>query len=135
MANAKDQMKMLEEELGRIRSEIEKLQAQEALLVRMLGRMSGDPSLGKTGRKRSPSVKPVVLDVMREKGEEGATTAEVDELVRIKVPSVAKDTVGSILSRLKADGALAYDGERYYEKKHAPKTEPSPFDSGLRAVS
>jgi hypothetical protein len=34
---------------------------------------------------------------------------------------VAKDTVGSVLSRLKSDGALVYVGERYYEKGQEPK--------------
>lgn len=134
MANARDQMKMIEAELERVRGEIEKLRVEEALLVKMLGKMSGDPTAGKK-RTRSPSVKPVVLDIMREAGANGATTAEVDRLVREKVPSVAKDTVGSILSRLKSDGALSYVGERYYEKQFAPKEDPSPFDRSLRAVS
>lgn len=71
---------------------------------------------------------------MREAAFDGATTSEVDDLVRRKVPSVAKDTVGSILSRLKSEGALVYIGERYYEKQYAPK-ETTPFDKGLRAVN
>lgn len=122
MANARDQMKMLETELERVRSEIEKLRVEEALLLKMIGKMSGAPvpAAPKT-RTRSPSVKPVVLDIMNHAGFTGATTAEVDERVRAVVPSVAKDTVGSILSRLKSDGALVYWGERYYEKQYAPK--------------
>jgi len=134
MANARDQMKMLESELERVRGEIEKLRIEEALLIKMMGKMSGQPVVEKTTRQRSPSVKPVVLDIMREAGLQGATTAEVDEMVRLKVPTVAKDTVGSILSRLKSEGALVYVGERYYEKQFAPREEPNPFDRGLRAV-
>ncbi|MGE3643948.1 MAG: hypothetical protein AB7F96_08840 [Beijerinckiaceae bacterium] len=126
-------MKMLETELARVRGEIEKLRVEEALLVKMLGKMSGTPEPAKQ-RNRSPSVKPVVLDIMREAGKSGATTSEVDQLVREKVPSVAKDTVGSILSRLKADGALVYIGERYYEKQFAPMEPQNPFDRQLRAV-
>lgn len=134
MATAKENMKMIEQELERVRGEIEKLKVEEALLLKMLAKMTGTTIPMPKTRTRSPSVKPVVLDVMREAAFDGATTAEVDDLVRKKVPSVAKDTVGSILSRLKSEGALAYVGERYYEKQYAPK-EPTPFDKGLRAVN
>ncbi len=123
MANARDQMKMLESELERVRSEIEKLRVEEALLLKMIGKMGGgnSPAAVKSARTRSPSVKPIVLDIMREAGPRGATTNEVDEAVRLRVPSVAKDTVGSVLSRLKGDGALVYEGERYFEKRFAPQ--------------
>lgn len=135
MANARDQMKIIEGELARIRAEIERLRAQEEVLVALQGRMSGEPTPPPAARKsRSPSIKPLVIDIMHEAGFTGATTAEVDEIVRRNVPTVAKDTVGSILSRLKADGALIYEGDRYYEKQFAPKP-PAPFEGGLRAVS
>src|SRR3546814_21075649 len=49
------------------------------------------------------------------------------------LPAVAKDTVGSVLSRLKSEGALVYVGARYYEKRFAPQNRP--FDPGLRAVN
>lgn len=133
MASARDQMKVLEAELARVRGEIERLRVEEALLVKMIGKMA-PPSLQpqQPVSKRMP-VKPVVLDVMREVADRGATTAEVDQTVRERVPSVAKDTVGSVLSRLKGDGALVYVGERYYEKQFAPKEE-TPFETTLRAV-
>lgn len=50
----------------------------------------------------------------------GITTREVDDAVRLANPSVAKDPVGSVLSRLKSDGALRFDGGRYYEKLKMP---------------
>lgn len=132
MATARDQMKMLQEELDRVRASIDKLRIEEDTLERMLRRMNGQ-SGSKRERPRSPSVKPLVLDVMKNAGTRGATSVEVDQLVRRDVPSVAKDTVSSVLSRLKADGALVYEGDRYYEKQFAP--EPKPASSiGLRAV-
>lgn len=137
MANARDQMKMIEAELERVRREIERLTVEEALLVKMLGKMgvAAEPSRqGRGGRSRSPNVKPLVLDIMREVGATGATTVEVSERVREKVPTVAKDTVGSVLSRLKGDGALVYDGERYYERQFAPKPQSS-FSKEWRAVN
>lgn len=137
MANARDQMKTIEAELQRVRSEIDNLRVEEALLLKLLVKMGVAPETKQEAkpRSRSANVKPVVLDVMREAGALGMTTADVDLLVREKVPTVAKDTVGSVLSRLKSDGALIYDGERYYERQLAPKPQQPPFDRTLRAVT
>lgn len=131
MTTAREQMKMIEGELARIRSEIEKLRAQEEVLMKLQAQCGGEPAPS-APRKRSPNIKPLVLDLMSKAGFAGATTAEVDFAVRQRVPSVAKDTVGSVLSRLKSDGALTYDGERYYEKRFAPSPSTG---GGLRAVS
>ena len=133
MANARDQMKMIESELARIRSDIERLRAQEEVLIALQSKMSGEPTPSPSPRKRSANIKPLVIDIMHEAGFTGATTAEVDEMVRRRVPTVAKDSVGSILSRLKSAGALVHDGERYYEKQFAPKPS-GPFEGTLRAV-
>ena len=129
MATAKEQQAMMREKLEAIRLEIATLQAQEKLLVELLG----EETKKKPVRKRSPAIKPIVLDYMSSVGTAGATSKEVDEHVRELVPTVAQDTVGSILSRLKSDGALVYEGDRYYEKKHAPDNDPFGLN-GLRAV-
>jgi hypothetical protein len=122
MATAKDQMKTIQVELDRIKTEIQRLQAQEEILVGLLRKMSGEGEVQFKARKRATSVKPLVLGIMREAGTKGMTTSGVDEVVKAHNPSVAKDTVGSVLSRLKSDGALVYDGERYYDKQFAPKS-------------
>jgi len=109
---------MIEAKLKAIRDEIATLKAQEKVLMDLLAEMSGKPI--KAARTRSPSIKPLVLDIMAQAAEAGATTKEVDEAVRANVPTVAADTVGSVLSRLKSDGALVYVGERYYEKRFRP---------------
>jgi fructose-1-phosphate kinase PfkB-like protein len=122
---------MIEAKLQSIREQIAILRAQEKVLSDLLSEMNGQPAKAVV-RQRSPSIKPLVLDIMARVGQAGATTKEVDEAVRANVPTVAQDTVGSVLSRLKADGALVFDGERYYEKRWAP--EPNrPFE-GLRNV-
>lgn len=135
MARGKHEMSVIKQQLEAVRSQIERLQVKEETLVDLLRELSGEPvPVAQSVRRRSPAVKPIVLDYMREVAERGATTKEVDEAVRTTIPSVATDTVGSVLSRLKADGALDYDGERYYEKKFAPQPQFRPFDSQLRAV-
>ncbi len=135
MANAREQMKALEAKLERIEAEIYRLQAARQALVELRAEINGEVmEVTSKPRTRSPSVKPVVLDVMAEAGAMGATTQEVEARVRAAVPTVAKDTVASVLSRLKSDGALVYEGERYFEKRHAP-ARPAPFEQGFRIVS
>lgn len=128
MATWKEQQMKMQAKLEAIRKEIAELRIQEKLLIELLGEDA--PKAPVRTRVRSP-IKPLVLDYLAGKEGEGATTKEVDEFVRFHVPAVAQDTVGSILSRLKSDGALVYDGERYYEKRFAPA--PRPFE-GLRNV-
>jgi hypothetical protein len=123
-------MKTIQVELDRVRSEIQRLRAQEEILEGLLRKMTGEVEPQQATRKRASSVKPQVLDIMREVGARGATSVEVDNIVRTKNPTVAKDTVASVLSRLKGDGALVFDGERYFDKQFAPK---GPFE--LRAVN
>lgn len=125
-------MKVIDEKLERIRADIDRLKAQEEVLLELKAQANGEPEPQKA-RKRSANIKPLVLDIMARAGFAGATTADVDKEVKERVPTVAKDTVGSVLSRLKSDGALTYDGVRYYVKEYAPKAD-GPFE-GLRAVN
>ena len=128
-------MKPLDEEIARIEAEIERLRILREGIVRAKALLSGEVTAPETPppeRKRSANVKPLILDIMAAAGDNGATSAEVDARVREKVPTVAKDTVGSILSRLKADGALVYNGERYYDTRFAPKADPLPFERPFR---
>jgi hypothetical protein len=130
MATAREQQAMIEAKLQAVREQIAALRIQEKLLVDLIGELN---PASKPPRQRSPSIKPLVLDYMAEAGEVGATSREVQDFIKARVPTVATDTVGSVLSRLKADGALAYDGDRYFEKRFAPVNRP--FDGGLRAVN
>jgi hypothetical protein len=133
MAKESKQMSVIKTQLEAVRSQIERLRVKEETLVDLLRELKGEVVVEeKSGRRRSPNVKPSVLDFMREVANRGATSAEVDSAIRTTNPNVANYTVGSVLSRLKSDGALVYDGERYYEKRFAPA--PRPFDQGLRVV-
>ena len=129
MSMAGKKMKRLDEEIARLDAEILRLQAERAGLVRAKTILSaGDELITPARRKRSANIKPLILDFMRNVGPTGATSGEVSAFVSDQVPTVAKDTVGSILSRLKADNALAYNGERYFETRFAPKPEQRPFE-------
>ena len=118
--------KWIEAEIGKINAQIDRLTARREAFEDMLKQISGidmqsqSPPLAETVRKRATNVKPLILDIMTAVGAAGATTMEVDERVREKVPTVAHGTVGAVLSRLKGEGALAYDGDRYYIAQLAP---------------
>src|SRR3546814_12196847 len=131
MATSKEQIQMIEAELQAIREQITRLKAQEEVLLKVQRSMSGLPEAAQ--RKRAPSVKPLVLDIMSAVGEAGATSQEVDAQVRATNPAVAKDTLGSVLTRLKSEASLVYVGVRSYEKRSAPQY--APFDPGLRVVN
>ena len=133
MGKESKQMSIIKSQLEAVRAQIERLRVKEETLMDLLRELAGEPiPIEKPVRQRAPSVKPHVLDFMREVAERGATTSEVDSAIRATNPTVAKDTVGSVLSRLTSVGALVYDGERYFEKKFAPQR---PFDGMLRAVN
>lgn len=136
MAKERKEMSAIKEELANVREQMARLRIKEETLVDLLRKVSGEaespPLMPPQQRKRSSSVKPLVIDIMAKAGATGATSKEVDDEIRKVVPSVAAATVGSVLSRLKADGALIYEAERYYEKRFAPSR---PFEPPLRAVS
>jgi hypothetical protein len=134
MATARDTMKMIQDELDRVRLEIEKLKIEEATLSRLLKNMGATDKSAPVTRKRSASVKPLVLDIMRQAGLVGASSVEVDQRVRLSLPDVGKDTPAAILSRLKSEGALVYRNDRYFEKQFAPKEPSNPFENPLRSV-
>ena len=118
---ASKKMEPINAEIARLEAEIARLQGERAGLIKARELLTGEASPSLKSRRRAPPVKPLVLDIMKDAGTSGATSSEVDQKVRELVPSVAKDTVGSVLSRLKSDGALVYVGERYYEKGQEPK--------------
>ena len=127
MASQGKKMKPLDEEIARLDAEIARLQGERAGLMRAKQLLCGEAP--EAPRKRSVSIKPIILDVMKSVADQGATTTEVLNAVSTLVPDVKRDSVGSILSRLKSEGALVYEGDRYYEKRYAPAR---PFD--LRVV-
>ena len=132
MANARDQMKTIDAELDRVRTAIALLRHEETILISLKAKMGGEPVETIAPRKRATSIKPLVIDLIHAAGAEGMASADVALRVKERVPDVAKDTVGSVLSRLKSEGAFVYVNERYYEKRFAPKEE-RPFEP-LRAV-
>lgn len=127
MASQGKKMKVLDDEILRLDGEISRLQGERAGLLRAKQLLSGDAP--DEPRKRAPSLKPLILDYVTQVADRGATTGEVYAALAIFVDDLKRDSVGSILSRLKSEGAFVYEGDRYYDKKFAPTR---PFD--LRVI-
>ncbi len=108
-------MKDMKDRLENIRREIEKLRAQESLLLDMMGE---EPT--KIAAKRAPkgSVKVRVLKMLEAQGGSGLNAAKAVELSQADGEALDRGSVSSLLSRLKQDDVVAYDGSNYRLKKY-----------------
>lgn len=108
-------MKDMKDRLDSIRREIEKLQAQEALLLDMMGEA---PVKAATKRAPKGSVKVLVLELLESQGRSGLNAAKAVELSEANGNALDRGSVSSLLSRLKQDGVVVYDGSNYRLKKY-----------------
>lgn len=99
-----------------IRRDIEKLRAQEALLLDMMD--EGPPSHAISSvRAAKGSVKTTVLDLLKEAGRRGLNAATAVDLAKSKGIELERGSVSSLLSRLKTDDVVIYDGSVYRLKE------------------
>ena len=112
-------VKDMKERLEDIRREIGKLQAQEALLLDMMGE---EPIEKTTKRAPKGSVKSRVLEMLETQGRNGLNAAKAVELSEAGGEPLDRGSVSSLLSRLKQDGVVAYDGKNYRLKRYAGDT-------------
>lgn len=96
-----------------------------ALLDDLLGEDGGDP--GSRGR----NTKKTVLTMVTSADRAGVTATEIIEQAAAKGKKLNPNSVSSLLSKLKADGILVFDGLRYYATGKQPPEDNTP---PLRAV-
>ncbi len=104
-------MKSLQERLSAIQLEIDKLEAQKALINDMIREAKGEPK----AKPRAPrsNVKKTVLELLEKVGEDGLNAVIAVEMAENAGVHLERGSVSSILSRLKNDAVITYDGERY----------------------
>lgn len=122
MTTKQSNMKLLYERRDKLRMEMEALRARldevETLIRLVGGEVTKEPATDQ--RPRRGDLKEIVLSLMSEAGEAGLSSAECVTAAQAKRGVVLQPaSVSSLLSRLKADGVLAYDGERYRLKEFA----------------
>jgi hypothetical protein len=123
MARITIQMQQLTELRDRLMAQISQHQRQmEALQNQLLGVEASIRALSNAPKGSSDrNVKGIVLDLVREAGAVGVTAAEVIGRAAAKGRQLKATSVSSLLSRYKAEGALRFDGERYFI---TPAAEP-----------
>ena len=123
-----ENMKLLQERKAVLQTELAAAQARlhevEGLIRAMGGETGPEPSRAATiidriERIRRGELNNIVLSLYEQAAETGLSTAEcVAAASKIGTPLKAT-SVSSLLSRLKSDGVLMYDGERYRLKRFA----------------
>jgi hypothetical protein len=119
-------MKMLLERRSQIDSEIDRLMVRRAEIDFMIARFSGNAESEPTNEppRRRKNVKKTVMELVDVAGSAGVTAAEVVERARTLGRELERGSVSSLLSKFKAQGALVFDGERYYPASKGPSQDP-----------
>lgn len=120
MAKGK-QMKVLEDKLDFVRREIDKLRAQETLLLEMMDEASGETKV----KIRAPraNVKQTIIKLLEEVGDTGLNATTAVEMAEAKGIALNRGSVSSLLSRLANDKVVTYDGTVY--RLAQPRTMPA----------
>ena len=129
MAIQKMNIKVLHERRDKLQVEIDGLRARldeiDTLLRLMNGEIPAETMESKPPRRqRRGDLKEIVLALYDEAGEIGLSSSECVEAAQTKRSvHLQPASVSSLLSRLKADGVLAYDGDRYRVKQSISSRE------------
>jgi hypothetical protein len=122
-------MKMLEERRRQIDAEINHLMIRRAEIDLMLARAKGESESAPTTEppKRRRNVKKTVMELVDVAGSAGVTAAEIVDRANALGRELDRQSVSSLLSKFKSQGALTFDGERYYPASKAPPPDSPPL--------
>lgn len=106
-------MKELSEMIAEKRQELEKVKVELATLETLQRRANGEEV--QQVRKRAPrsNVKNSLLTMLETAGAAGLNAAKAVEMATARGEHLERNTVSSLLSRLKADDVVSYDGNVY----------------------
>lgn len=82
----------------------------------------GGHALPVGGRLRQPNVKKTVMGLVHDAASNGITALEVVDRAAGKGRTLDRNSVSSLLSRMKREGTLTFDGERYREAVATPSS-------------
>ena len=99
----------------------EAIENQIAGIERAISLIGGNEPTSAATAKRGPSNKAIVLDLLKEVGTTGLNAGTAVSLANNRGVTLDRNSVSSMLSRLKRDGVVVYDGEKYRLKEFAPK--------------
>jgi hypothetical protein len=110
----KANVQRLLDERDRLMDESDALQNRIAgleLAISLLAKDDGEsPATATSGRGKA---KELLLDLLKEVGTTGLNASSAVEIAARRGVTLARGTAASNLSRMKKDGVVTYDGERY----------------------
>jgi hypothetical protein len=130
---ANEMKQRLLEERDRLLRQREALDNQITGIERAIALVGDEESVSPV-RKRRTSTKSVVLDLLEDVGTTGLNASIAVDLADRRGISIERASTSSLLSRLKSDGIVAFDGDRYRLKKYAPNPESQTSVEGLNVV-
>lgn len=114
MAGKKDMQKArLLEQRDKLLSEIEALRNRVMGLEMAISLLDEAPAAPVAGRGKRSGIKQLVLDLLRECGASGLNAGVAVDIAARRGITLDRASVSSLLSRLKSEGVIAYDGDRY----------------------
>ncbi|WP_426037502.1 hypothetical protein [Cypionkella sp. TWP1-2-1b2] len=111
MQSLQGRLEDIQRELDRVSREHDKIKAQEALILDMIREARGEPKV--TLRAPRSNVKQTILAMLEDAGVVGINATGAVERAAKNGVSLERGTVSSLLSRLKNDGVVTYDGAAY----------------------
>ena len=125
MRRNREHMQKLTELRDRLKADIDRHEAAiEALRNQLIGidqaiKTLGGEAVG-AGSSRRTNVKKTVMQIIHDVGRGGVTAVEVVARAQAVGRSLDRASVSSLLSRLKREGTLVFNGERYSEAPPPP---------------
>ena len=125
--SARANLRLLEDRRNQLRAELGAVKARldevESLIRAMGGEDATKPAAtlpaASPGRTRRGDLNNIVLSLCEQAAEAGLSSAECVDRASKTGTALKPASVSSLLSRLKADGVLMFDGERYRLKRFA----------------
>jgi hypothetical protein len=103
--------------------EIEALRNKVAGLEMAIALFDEEGVPAPVSERRRSGIKDTVLDLLNEVGTTGLNAAIAVEIANRRGIHLDRQSVSSLLSRLKTDGAIVYEGQRYKLKQFAGATD------------
>lgn len=119
----------LVEQRDRLLAEMEAIRNKIAGFELAISMMEGDDQSPEAPTRRGRSTtKGAVIDMLRETGADGLNSAIAVQMGERRGLDLDRASVSSLLSRLKRDGIVVHEGDRYKLKEFAAAEKPeNPF--------
>ena len=112
-------MKNAEALRDQLKAKIAELQQQLQGVEMAIRAMRGESAAPVRTRAPRSNVKNYILTLLEEAAERGLNAARAVEIAESRGDALERGTVSSLLSRLKSDGVVTYDGNLYRLKSHS----------------